>query len=117
MNIERFGFEQTDLVVVTAVNAYLKKLTPGLRKEMLKSIVISDGVKTLIDGAHLADLIENSKTAAMIGSVEWKDCGDPLMKKTLDFIHEILSTIDGKKYVKDSHNKFLKFIVSCAAEA
>jgi len=61
MNIERFGFEQTDLVVVTAVNAYLKKLTPGLRKEMLKSIVISDGVETLIDGAHLADLIEIPK--------------------------------------------------------
>jgi len=28
MNIEEYGFERSDLVVVTAVNAYLKKLTP-----------------------------------------------------------------------------------------
>ena len=35
MNIEKYGCERSDLVVVTAVNAYLKKLTPEARRETL----------------------------------------------------------------------------------
>ena len=30
-NIEDYGFDRSDLVIVTAVNSYLKKLTPGYR--------------------------------------------------------------------------------------
>ena len=47
MNIEKYGFERSDLVVVTAVNAYLKKLTPEARRETLSEIVKQGGV---IDG-------------------------------------------------------------------
>ncbi len=38
MNIEEYGFERSDLVVVTAVNAYLKNLTPEARRETLSEI-------------------------------------------------------------------------------
>ena len=33
MNIEQYGFGREDLLVVTAVSAYLKKLTPEARRE------------------------------------------------------------------------------------
>ena len=69
MNIEEYGFERSDLVVVTAVNAYLKNLTPEARRETLGEIVKQGGV---IDGPALADLIENAKAAAMISSEEWQ---------------------------------------------
>ena len=39
MNIEKYGFERLDLVVVTAVNAYLKNLTPEARGKTLSEIV------------------------------------------------------------------------------
>ena len=39
MNIEEYEFERSDLVVVTAVNAYLKNLTPEARRETLGEIV------------------------------------------------------------------------------
>ena len=50
MYIEKYGFERSDLVVVTAVNAYLRNLTPEARKETLAEIVKQDGV---IDGSAL----------------------------------------------------------------
>ena len=34
MNIEEYGFARNDLLVVTAVNAYLKKLTQEARREI-----------------------------------------------------------------------------------
>ena len=69
MDIEKYGFERSDLVVVTAVNAYLKNLTPEARTETLSEIVKQDGV---IDGPALAALIENAKAAAMISSEAWQ---------------------------------------------
>lgn len=36
MNIEKYGFERSDLVVVMAVNAYLKNLTPEMLRIILK---------------------------------------------------------------------------------
>lgn len=116
MNINEYSFERTDLVVVTAIKAYLKCLTPETRKEMLNSIVVADGEETMIDGTCLADLIENARSAAMKGFEKWKDYDDPLMKKALDFIRETLSTIDGKEFAKNVNNKLLDFIEDCTAE-
>ena len=59
--IEDYGFEQSDLVVATAVNGYLKNLTPAARKETLEGIVRQDGAETVIDGPLLTQLIENAK--------------------------------------------------------
>lgn len=112
MNIEEYGFERSDLVVVTAVNAYLKNLTPEARRETLVEIVKQDGV---IDGPALTDLIENAKAAALISSEAWQP-GDGDYQKTLSFIQEQLPTVDGKKYVKHVPEKFLRFIADCAAE-
>ena len=44
MYIEEYGFDRNDLIVVTAVKAYLKKLTPEARMEVLSEIVKKDGV-------------------------------------------------------------------------
>ena len=112
MNIEEYGFDRNDLLVVTAVNAYLKKLTPEARRETLSEIVKQDGV---IDGPALADLIENAKAAAMIGSEAWQP-GEGDYQRALSFIQEQLPEVDGKKYVKHVPEKFLRFIADCAAE-
>ena len=113
MNIEKYGFERSDLVVVTAVNAYLKKLTPEARRETLSEIVKQGGV---IDGPALADLIENAKTAAMISSEAWQP-GEGDYQRALGFIQEQLPAVDGKEYVKTVPEKLLQFIADCAAEA
>lgn len=112
MNIEEYGFDRNDLLVVTAVNAYLKKLTQEARREILSEIVKRDGV---IDCSTLAVLIENAKAAAMISLEEWKP-GEGNYQRALSFIQEHLPALDGKKYVKKMPEKFLQFIVDCTAE-
>ena len=112
MNIEEYGFDRNDLLVVTAVNAYLKKLTPEARRETLSEIVKQDGV---IGGPALAALIESAKAAAMISLEEWKP-GEGNYQRALSFIQEHLPALDGKEYVKKMPEKFLQFIVDCAAE-
>ena len=113
MDIEKYGFERSDLVVVTAVNAYLKNLTPEARTETLAEIVKQDGV---IDGPALADLIENAKGAALISAEAWQP-GERDYQKALGFIQEQLPAVDGKEYVKTVPEKLLQFIADCAAEA
>ena len=112
MDIEKYGFERSDLVVVTAVNAYLKNLTPEARTETLAEIVKQDGV---IDGPALADLIENAKAAALISAEAWQP-GEGDYQRALSFIQEQLHEVGGKKYVKHVPEKFLRFIADCAAE-
>ena len=111
MNIEKYGFDRYDLVVATAVNAYLRNLAPEARRETLVEIVSRDGTETVVDGPALANLIENAKAVAMIGSEEWQD-GEGIYQKTLSFIRETLPAVDGKKYVTDE--RFLRFIQDCA---
>ncbi len=110
MNIENYRVERFDLMVATAVNSYLKGLTPEARKETLAGIVREDGAETVIDGPALAALIENAKAAAMVSSEEWKKGGDLLMKKTRSFIRETLPMIEGAEYVKAPPEEFLRFI-------
>ena len=112
MNIEEYGFDRNDLLVVTAVNAYLKKLTPEARRETLSELVKQDGV---VGGPALAALIESAKAAAMISLGEWKP-GEGNYQRALSFIQEHLPALDGKEYVKKMPEKFLQFIVDCAAE-
>lgn len=109
-NIEDYGFDRSDLVIATAVNSYLKNLTPEAREETLVGIVRQDGEKTKINGESVAALIENAKAMAMIGSEGWKDGGDPLMMKTLAFIREQLPAVDGEEYMKNPPEPFLRFI-------
>lgn len=113
MDIEKYGFERTDLLVVTAVNAYLKKLTPEARKETLAEIVKQDRV---INGPALVDLIEDAKAAAMISVEAWQP-GEGDYQRALSFIQEQLPAVDGAEYVKKTPEKFLQFIEDCAAEA
>ena len=108
-NIEDYGFDRSDLVIATAVNSYLKKLTPEAREETLEEIVKQEGARTEIDGERLAALTENAKAAAMIGSQDWKD-GEGVYQKTLAFIREQLPAVDVKEYVKDPSEPFLRFI-------
>ena len=112
MDIEKYGFERTDLLVVTAVNAYLKKLTVETRKETLAEIVKQDRV---INGPALVDLIENAKAAAMISAEAWQP-GDGDYQRALSFIQEQLPAVDGEEYVKKMPEKFLQFIEDCVAE-
>ena len=112
MDIEKYGFERSDLVVVTAVNAYLRNLTPEARKETLAEIVKQDGV---IDGPALAALIESAKTAAMISLDAWQP-GEGDYQRALSFIQEQLPAVDGEEYVKKMPEKFLQFIEDCVAE-
>ena len=112
MNIEEYGFDQNDLLVVTVVNAYLKKLTPEARRVTLSEIVKQDGV---IGGPALVALIASAKAAAMISLEEWKP-GEGNYQRALSFIQEHLPALDGKEYVKKMPEKFLQFIVDCAAE-
>ena len=109
-NIEDYGFDRSDLVIATAVNSYLKKLTPEAREETLAGIVRQEGAETKINGEMVAALIESAKAAAMIGSEGWKDGGDPLMKRTLEFIREQLPAVDGEEYMKNPPEPFLRFI-------
>lgn len=109
-NIEDYGFDRSDLVIATAVNSYLKNLTPEAREETLAGIVRQEGTETRINGERVSALIENAKAMAMIGSVGWKDGGDPLMEKTLAFIRKQLPTMNGEEYIKKQPEKFLRFI-------
>jgi hypothetical protein len=115
-NIEDYGFDRSDLIIATAVNTYLKNLTPEARRETLAGIVRKDGAKTIINSERLAALIESAKAAAMIGSQDWKDGGDPLMKRTLDFIREQLPAVDGEEYIKNPPEPFLRFIEDWAKQ-
>jgi hypothetical protein len=115
-NIEDYGFDRSDLIIATAVNSYLKNLTPDARSEALAGIVRYDGAKTKINSKRLAALIESAKAMAMIGSEGWKDGGDSLMKKSLAFIWEQLPTVDGEKYMENPSEPFLRFIEDCATE-
>ena len=109
-NIEDYGLDCSDLIIATAVNSYLKNLTPEARRETLAGVVRQDGAKTKINSERLAALIETAKATAMIGSYDWKDGGDHLMKKTLEFIREQLPAVDGKEYIKKIPEQFLSFI-------
>ena len=115
-NIEDYGFDRSDLVIATAVNSYLKKLTPEAREETLAGIVRKEGAMIRINGEMVAALIESAKAAAMIGSQDWKDGGDPLMMKTLAFIREQLPAVDGEEYIKKQPKKFLRFIEDWAKQ-
>lgn len=112
MDIEKYGFERTDLLVATAANAYLKKLTPEARRETLAAIVKKDGIDTTIDGERLAALNANAKDAAMISFEEWQP-GEGDCQKALTYIQEHLPDVDGKKYVTGMPKKFLQFIEDC----
>jgi len=115
-NIEEYGFERSDLVVATAVNAYLKNMTTEARKETLEGLVRQDGAETVINAQALTQLFESSKAMAMISVQAWKDGGDPLMKKTLTFIQEQLPAVNGKEYAKNPPEKFLRFLEDCAEQ-
>ena len=115
-NIEDYGFDRSDLIIATAVNSYLKNLTPDARIETLAGIVRQDGAQTKINSERLAALIESAKAMAMIGTQDWKDGGDPLVKKTLDFIRKQLPSMDGEEYVKKQSEKFLQFIEDWAKQ-
>ncbi len=112
MNIEKYRFDRSDLVVVTAVNAYLKNLTPEARRETLSEIVKQDGV---IDGPALAALIENAKAAAMISAEGWQP-GEGDYQRAISFIRDQFPAMDGKEYVKKMPEKFLRFIEDCAKQ-
>ena len=109
-NIEDYGFDRSDLIIATAVNSYLKNLTPDARIETLAGIVRQDGAQTKINSERLAALIESAKAMAMIGTQGWKDGGDSLMKKSLAFIREQLPTVVGEKYMENPPEPFLRFI-------
>ncbi len=67
-NIEDCGFDRSDLIIATAVNSYLKNLTPEAKRKALAGIVRQDGAETVINGSALAALIESAKAMAVIGS-------------------------------------------------
>ena len=115
MSIETYGFDKNDLVVVTAINSYLRNLAPEAKRETLTEIVSQDGSETLVNGPALAALIENAKAAAMIGSERWQD-GEGIYHKALNFIRETLPAVDGKKYVAGMPESFLRFIQDLATE-
>ena len=114
MNIEKYGFDKDGLVVASAVNSYLKGLTPEARSTTLAEIMKQDGAESVVNGEKLITLIEAAKAAAMIGSEAWRD-GDGIYQKTLDFIRATLPAVDGRKYGADE--QFLRFIQDWAMEA
>ena len=110
MNIEKYRFERSDLVVATAVNGYLKNLTTEARKETLVRLICQDSLENVINGEKLAILIESAKAAAMTSSEVWENGDDPIFNKTLTFIREVLPGVDGAEYVKAPPEEFLRFI-------
>jgi|BioPla2DNA2_1021312.scaffolds.fasta_scaffold18835_4 hypothetical protein len=115
-NIEDYGFDRSDLIIATAVNSYLKNLTPEAKRETLAGIVSQNGAQTKINSERLTALIESAKAMAMIGTQGWKDGGDPLMKRTLEFIREQLPAVNGEEYIKKQPEKFLRFIEDWAKQ-
>ena len=110
MNIEEYGFDRADLVVVTAVNGYLKNLTPEVRRTNLAKLVKRNGTETVIDAEKLITLIENAKAAAIISAGTWLD-GEGDYQRSLNYIRETLPTVDARKYIEDK--RFLRFIEDC----
>ena len=53
---------------------------------------------------------------AMIGTQGWKDGGDPIMKRTLEFIREQLPAVNGDEYINKQPEKFLRFIEDWAKQ-
>ena len=64
----------------------------------------------------MAALIESAKAMAMIGTQGWKDGGDPIMKRTLEFIREQLPAVNGDEYINKQPEKFLRFIEDWAKQ-
>lgn len=110
MNIEEYGFDRADLVVATAVHAYLKNLTPAARRTTLAEVVKRNSAETVIDAEKLTTLIESAKAAAMISAGAWPD-GEGDYQRSLNFIRETLPTVDARKYIEDK--RFLCFIEDC----
>ena len=115
MKITDYDFDRKDLVVATAVNSYLEKMKLESREETLAGIVRQEGMKTVIEGSALADLIESAKAAAMITSEGWQT-GEGDYQRALDFIWETLPGVDGKKYLADEPKEFLRFIEDWAKQ-
>ena len=115
-NIEDYGFDRSELIIATAVNSYLKNLTPEARRKALAGIVRQEGVETVVNGSALATLIESAKAAAMIGSQDWEDGDDLFAKRTLEYIRDQLPALDGKEYMKNPPKEFLRFIEDWAKQ-
>ena len=62
MNIEKYGFDRPDLIIVTAVNSYLKNLTSESRKETLAGIVAFCGPQW--SAMHFPAVAVRDKTVA-----------------------------------------------------
>ena len=114
-NIEDYGFDRSDLIIATAVNSYLKNLTPDARIETLAGIVRQDGAQTKINSERLAALIESAKAAAMISAEGWQP-GEGDSQRAISFIRDQFPAMDGKEYVKKMPEKFLRFIEDCAKQ-
>lgn len=122
MNIEDYSLTREELVVATAIHAYLEKLEPEARRATMSGIVHrdinrnvhSDGVEMVIDDRKLAALIETAKVAAMVSVEGWKD-GTGVYQRSLKFIRKELPAVSGESYAQNISEHFAKFVEDCAA--
>lgn len=110
MNFEDYTFNRNELVVATAVNAYLKNLTPEAREDTLAGGVNGGTVNK----EKLAALIKHAKAAAMISTEAWKD-GEGDYQKALTFIRDTLPTVDSQKFADQMPEEFGRFLFSLAS--
>ena len=115
VNIMNYKLERKDLLVATAIDAYLKNMIPEARKEQLGRIIHKVGEANVIEGEELATLIESAKAAAMIGTEAFGD-GEDIYQKSIEYIRSTLPTIDGREYVKDIPRELARFLWDWAQE-
>lgn len=115
MNIEDYALTREELVVATAIDAYLETLEPETRRETMSGIVDNaHSDAAVINTTKLAALIESAKAAAMVSVEKWKD-GTGTYQRSLKFIRKELPAVSGDNYARSISEQFVKFVEDCAA--
>lgn len=115
MNIEDYSLTREDLVVATAIHAYLETMLPEARRETMSGIVHNvHSDDAVIDDTKLAVLIESAKAAVMVSVEAWKN-GTGVYQRSLKFIRKELPAVSGESYVQNISERFVKFVEDCAA--
>ena len=130
IHADEYGFGTEDLTVAVLIKAYLQQVEPESVPELLCR-VISPGVRSTrggtvkkrgldkkqwitINSLELAVLIDDAKEAAVLFADVWQAQEDEtLLKKTIDYMLEVLPVMSGEKYVPSMPVEMAEFITDC----
>ena len=130
VHADDYGLKTEDLTVAVLIKAYFQQAASEPAPERLARIV-SPGVRATrggtvkkrgldkkqwitINSSELAALIDDARAAALIYAEVWQAQEDEkLLKKTIDYMRDVLPVLSGKKYVPSMPVEMAEFITDC----